>query len=47
MKFGVNTAPRGLTVSREAYKSIAQAAERFGYDFLSVSDHVVVPRHGC
>ena len=44
MKFGVNTAPRGLTVSREAYKSIAQAAESFGYDFLSVSDHVVVPR---
>ena len=44
MKFGVNTAPRGLTVSREAYKSVAQAAETFGYDFLSVSDHVVVPR---
>ena len=44
MKFGVNTAPRGLTTSREAYKSIAQAAEAFGYDFLSVSDHVVVPR---
>ncbi|MGI9423246.1 MAG: TIGR03619 family F420-dependent LLM class oxidoreductase [Hyphomicrobiaceae bacterium] len=44
MRFGVNTAPRGLMVSREAYMTTAQSAERLGYDFLSVSDHVVVPR---
>ena len=43
MRFGVNTAPRGLMVTREAYKTIAQSAENFGYDFLSISDHVVVP----
>jgi probable F420-dependent oxidoreductase len=44
MKFGVNTSPRGLMTSREAYMTVAQAAEAFGFDFLSVSDHVVVPR---
>lgn len=44
MRFGVNTAPRGLMVSREAYKAVAQSAETLGFDFLSVSDHVVVPR---
>ncbi len=44
MRFGVNTSPRGLMTSREAYMTIAQAAEALGYDFLSVSDHVVVPR---
>ena len=43
MRFGVNTAPRGLMVTREAYKTIAQSADNFGYDFLSISDHVVVP----
>lgn len=43
MKFGVNTAPRGLMVTREAYKTVAQSAENFGYNFLSVSDHVIVP----
>ena len=43
MKFGVNTSPRGLMTSREAYMTIGQAAEAFGYDFLSVSDHVIVP----
>lgn len=44
MRFGVNTSPRGLMVSREAYMTVAQSAESFGYDFLSISDHVVVPR---
>ncbi len=44
MRFGVNTSPRGLMTSREAYMTIAQGAEAYGFDFLSVSDHVVVPR---
>lgn len=44
MEFGVNTSPRGALSSREAYMSVAQAAERLGFGFLSVSDHVVVPR---
>jgi probable F420-dependent oxidoreductase len=28
----------------EAYRCVARAAEALGYDFLSVSDHVIVPR---
>ncbi len=43
MKFGLNTSPRGLMSTRDAYLTIAQLADRMGYDFLSVSDHVVVP----
>ena len=44
MKLGVNTSPRPPFNSREAYRTVAQTAERLGFDFLSVSDHVVVPR---
>jgi probable F420-dependent oxidoreductase len=44
MKFGINTAARGALGTRDAYMSIAQKAESCGFDFLSVSDHVVVPR---
>ncbi|MGI9520450.1 MAG: TIGR03619 family F420-dependent LLM class oxidoreductase [Hyphomicrobiaceae bacterium] len=44
MKFGINTSPRGLLITREAYFAVAAAAEMHGFDFLSVSDHVVVPR---
>jgi probable F420-dependent oxidoreductase len=43
MKFGLSTLTRGLLTTREAYQAIATAAERAGFDFLSVSDHVVVP----
>jgi probable F420-dependent oxidoreductase len=44
MEFGVNTSPRGALSSRQTYINVAQAAERLGFGFLSVSDHVVVPR---
>ena len=43
MRIGVNMFPRDLMTSRDAYLAIAHSAEAFGYDFLSVSDHVVVP----
>jgi len=43
MKFGINTGARGIMGNREAYITVAQLAERVGYDFISVSDHVVVP----
>ena len=43
MKFGISTLSRGLCTSRQAYKAVAQAAERSGFDFMSVNDHVVVP----
>ncbi|HUS98499.1 MAG TPA: LLM class F420-dependent oxidoreductase [Hyphomicrobiaceae bacterium] len=44
MKFGINTSARGTMSTRQAYMTIAQLAERVGFDFLSISDHVVVPR---
>ncbi|MCB1842575.1 MAG: LLM class flavin-dependent oxidoreductase, partial [Halioglobus sp.] len=44
LKLGVNTAARGALSTREAYMAIARKAEACGFDFLSVSDHVVVPR---
>ena len=43
MKFGLSTLTRGLCSTRQAYQAIAQAAERAGFDFLSVSDHLAVP----
>jgi probable F420-dependent oxidoreductase len=43
MKFGLSTLTRGLLTTREAYQAIAKAAEDAGFDFLSVSDHVVLP----
>jgi probable F420-dependent oxidoreductase len=44
MEFGINTGARGVMSTREAYMTIGQLADRTGYDFLSVSDHVIVPR---
>ena len=42
MKFGLSTVTRGVFSTRESYRAVAVAAERAGFDFLSVSDHVVV-----
>ena len=44
MRFGVNLFPRDMLKTGEAYKTVAQTAEELGYDFLSVSDHVIVPQ---
>ncbi|MBS0241360.1 MAG: TIGR03619 family F420-dependent LLM class oxidoreductase [Proteobacteria bacterium] len=43
MRFGVNILSRGPMASREGYKTVAAAAERLGFSFLSANDHVVVP----
>ena len=43
MQFGLSTLTSGVFTTREAYMAVAKAAERAGFDFLSVSDHVVVP----
>jgi probable F420-dependent oxidoreductase len=43
MKFGLSTVTRGIFSTRENYRAVAQAAERAGFDFLSVSDHLVIP----
>jgi probable F420-dependent oxidoreductase len=43
MKFGISTLSRENLVTRQAYLDVAGAAERSGFDFLSVNDHIVVP----
>jgi len=43
VKFGLSTLTRGVFTTPESYSSVARAAERAGFDFLSVSDHLVVP----
>lgn len=43
LKLGISTLSRGIFTSREAYKAVAQAAERAGFDFFSVNDHIIVP----
>jgi len=44
MDFGVATSTRGVCGGREGYVAVAEAAERLGFGFISVNDHVVVPR---
>ena len=44
MDFGVATVTRGECATREGYIAVAEAAERLGFGFISVNDHVVVPR---
>jgi probable F420-dependent oxidoreductase len=44
MDFGVATLTRGDCATREGYIAVAEAAEGLGFGFISVNDHVVVPR---
>lgn len=44
VQFGINTSPRSPMTSREAYLAVGEAADRLGFGFMSVSDHVVVPK---
>lgn len=43
MQFGISTLSRGLFTSRGTYMAVAQAAERAGFSFMSVNDHIIVP----
>ncbi len=43
MRFGVNILSRGPMANQQGYLSVAAAAERLGFDFVSVNDHIVVP----
>jgi probable F420-dependent oxidoreductase len=45
IEFGLSTLSRGTLVSRAAYLQVAQAAERAGFAFISVNDHLIVPGH--
>jgi probable F420-dependent oxidoreductase len=44
MDFGVATLTRGDCSSREGYIAVAETAEGLGFGFISVNDHIVVPR---
>jgi len=44
MDFGVATSTRGALGNRDGYVAVAECAERLGFGFISVNDHVVVPR---
>ncbi len=43
MKFGLSTVTRGVFSTADNYMAVAKAAEKGGFDFLAVSDHLVVP----
>ena len=43
MRFGVNILSRGPMASQDGCLTVSAAAERLGFDFVSVNDHVVVP----
>jgi len=44
MKFGLSAPFRGPLANPEDIRIIAEAAERFGFGAITVSDHLVVPR---
>ncbi|MDX2156863.1 MAG: TIGR03619 family F420-dependent LLM class oxidoreductase [Hyphomicrobiaceae bacterium] len=43
MKFGLSTTTQRVFSTADNYRAVAVAAERAGFDFLSVSDHLVIP----
>ena len=43
MRFGVNILSRGPMATEDGMLTVAAAAERLGFDFVSVNDHIVVP----
>jgi probable F420-dependent oxidoreductase len=44
MKFGFAAPHRGPLAKPDALRTIAERAEQLGYEYLSVSDHIVIPR---
>ena len=43
MKFGFSAPFRGPLANPQDIRTIAEAAERFAYDTITVADHIVVP----
>lgn len=43
MEFGVSAPIRGPLANAASIRSLAETAETLGYDYLTVSDHIVVP----
>jgi probable F420-dependent oxidoreductase len=45
MDFGIHFGTRGCLASRDNIMALAQRAERDGYAYLGVADHLIVPDH--
>jgi probable F420-dependent oxidoreductase len=45
MRFGLSIPHRGPLANPQAIRAIAEQAEALGFDVLTVSDHIVVPRN--
>lgn len=45
MKFGLGTVTRGIFTNRETYMDVAKAGEKWGFDYLAVTDHLIPPRN--
>jgi probable F420-dependent oxidoreductase len=43
MDIGVGTMTRGECATRAGYTAVAERAERLGFGFISVNDHIVIP----
>ncbi len=44
MKYGLGLTTRGIFTKREAYLEVARAADKAGFDYLAVTDHVITPK---
>ena len=44
MQFGFQWFPRGIGIRPDAIATMAEKAETLGYDYVAVSDHIVVPK---
>ncbi len=44
MDFGLNLGPRGAAGTPEGLAALAQQADRLGYAYLGIADHIVFPR---
>jgi probable F420-dependent oxidoreductase len=44
MEIGIATSSRGACSTRQGYRAVAERAERLGFSFIGVNDHLVVPR---
>ena len=45
MKFGLGLTTRGIFADRETYLTVARAADKAGFDFLAVTDHLITPKN--
>ena len=44
MKYGLGLTTRGIFTNREAYLDVARAADKAGFDYLAVTDHLITPK---